>query len=191
MNKIVLAMLTLLTHHTYAFDIDYLSSPIKTQLYTFCDLQSHCTANIRFENTTPYHLKMSSTRFFNNHLSLEDIDVFDAKKYAKQAAKNQDIFTAEIPPLKKKTPSKQLSSITLSPNEVKFFELSNMASHFPLVKDTFYIANYYVSPVSLYVNNTFVGSVTLSTNYAQLTIPSPLLELKQENFKKEAISNRN
>lgn len=178
--KFKLSVLVALFYINNVVARDSIVTPVVLELFTYCKVDDSCHALVSIKNNLPYEVKLTSYSINNNKILASNIQVFNAEEYIERDRMQRDVYGAIVKgKIKVVRSKKKMGSLTLKPNENKYFEIINFNANYDLDKVEAYFTLMYLPHVSFYIENDFIGTRSLSSNFSEIQFPLTIDELKE------------
>lgn len=176
MIRLLCFIFALLSHKAQSLEV--VNSPIDIQLYSFCNINKECKVSISLVNRTPYDVKLNSYYFGRNKVLLANILAFEAEKYHELEISGKNVYKSQV--VVKIKNNKSLNSISFKPQEIKQYDLLDVENYFNFDVDKDYFVKFYIPHVSIYINDDFVGTTSIKSNFGYIVFPTLNSEIQKK-----------
>jgi hypothetical protein len=156
--------------------VDVVNNPVDVRLHSFCTIEKECKISVTFINQTPYAVRFNSYYTQGDKISPSSILAFDAEKYNRLEVSGKRVYESQIVSTEKT--KRRLGSINLEPYQTIFYELTEIEDYFNFDINKDYLVKLYIPHASVYVNNNFTGTISIKSNFGEITFPTVNSELK-------------
>ncbi len=174
MIRILCFIFVLLSYKSQSLEV--VNSPIDIQLYSFCNINKQCKVSISLVNRTPYEVKLNSYYFGHDKVQLANILAFEAEKYHELEISGKNVYKSQV--VVKIKSNKNLNTISFKPQERKQYDLLDVENYFNFDIDKDYLVKLYIPHVSTYINDDFVGTTSIRSNFGYIIFPTLNSEIK-------------